>query len=168
MRIMDDLLSSAYASESEMPTVEYHGYTIGKHPDRDGDSYLYSVWSPDGEFIFGNRSSLEKVKQDLKHYISTGGYKKWKNVRALVESDTHIPGEDIDLEIREMVRELNEMGYITLGSCSGHGRETGFVTFSNPDLSDNDKVNIKLILQDYGFTSLRFGREYNYSVVVFR
>lgn len=72
-------------------------------------------------------------------------------------------GAHIDPEIKELVYELNDSGYKTVGSCSGHGGENGFVTFT-PDLSEADEEDIQYIFRKHGIPIIKIKRyPYYYS-----
>lgn len=115
---------------------------------------LYHVYDPEGKMVLGNRKSLEEAKGDLENYISTGGYKKWEKVGALLESKTTIQGYDIDPEIRSLIRDLNNSGFATIASCSGHGKERGFVNFEKPTLEDDEKGEIRAIFEALGVSQV--------------
>ena len=151
---------------------EHQGYEITEHPGPVEGEILYTVWSPEGKVVLGNRDSLEEAKRDLSEYTAMGGSKKFESVEALVKSKTYIKGFDIDPEIREAIGELNNMGYATVGSCAGHDKYGdqyyGFINFANPDLSESDKDAIQSILQDHNLTPWEFKQEGDYLSVHFR
>jgi len=64
---------------------------------------------------------------------------------------------DVDPEIRDMVIELNDKGFKTLGSCAGHmpNKINGFVSFSGKPTEHKIKV-AKSILQKHGMVNIRF------------
>jgi hypothetical protein len=55
----------------------------------------------------------------------------------------HLP-YDIDTGLRDLIIELNQLGYKTLGSCNGHNLHRGFISFA---LSDNEIHNY--LVHDY-------------------
>jgi len=65
--------------------------------------------------------------------------------------------EDIDPEIYELIKKLNESGFRTYGSCAGHlGLEDkGYVAFRD-ELTPKAKKQIQVIFKDYGITELEF------------
>lgn len=152
----------------------HQGYKITETPGLLKDEgKLYHISTPTGKVVLSNRTSLEEAKEDLKEYISTGGYKKWESIKALVKSKTYKKGHDIDPEIRKVVSSLNDAGYGTVGSCAGHeriqGSYYGFITFANPDPSEEDVEDIKSILRQHGLTPTEVSRKReNYSSIYFR
>lgn len=108
------------------------------------------------KWTMANRESLEEIEEDLQNYISSGGYKKWEDVKSLVTSKTNIRGRDIDPEIRDLIGDLNNNGFATLGSCSGHHGSAGFVTFAKPNLSIEEREKIRGIFANRGIHEITF------------
>jgi len=92
----------------------------------------------------------------LQDYISSGGYRKWEDVESLVTSKTSVKGMDIDPEIRDLIKDLNVSGLVTLGSCSGHHGNYGFVSFAKPSLSIEEREGIRRMLANRGMQGITF------------
>jgi len=145
----------------------YNGYEIKSHPGIEAGTTWYSVYSPEGELVLGNRDSLEKAEKDLQDYISTGGYKKWEDIGVLLDSETSIRGMDVDPEVRELVRDLNVSGYVTVGSCAGHSGIGGFITLKRTDLTGDEKEEIRDIFRSHGIGNLGFTIKRNLTSIGF-
>ena len=81
---------------------------------------------------------------------------------------------DIDPEIRNLVLELNELGFATVGSCSGHrrgterlkgvegqtfrSRPTGYINFDRI-LDSYEIEQVKAILNEHNIRGSRFHRQ---------
>lgn len=148
-----------------MSSLKIGLFTIEKRPEG------YDVLGPKGEPIRCNRTSLGDAAVEMDKYNLTGGYEKWGNIGALIDSKTFYHGMDIDLEIRQVVKELNKRGYRTLGSCAGHLGEQGYITFEKKVLSSRDRKLLRGILKSIGIEVLRIKNakaNTYYSAVEFR
>jgi len=132
------------------------GFTIDYLGDVEGEGPIYNVWGPKGELIRGNRSSIWDAAVEMDKYNLTGGYKKWGTVEGLVRSKTFYHGWDIDPELRNVIRELDTKGFVTLGSCAGHAGEPGFITFEKRILTPKDRKVIRYILEGVGIKVKKF------------
>ncbi len=50
---------------------------------------------------------------------------------------------------------LNDAGFVTIGSCAGHGGEEGFVNFARSDFSENEIGDIEEIFNEHGVRRVR-------------
>jgi len=69
--------------------------------------------------------------------------------------DKHDVIYDVDQEIRDVVIELNDHGFKTLGSCAGHrpNKIGGFISISGRP-TDQKVKSVKTILRKYGLTHI--------------
>ena len=126
---------------------------------------VFNIYTP--EETFYNRESLEEA-------IQFAESEKCKLLRrdleSLLESKTDIQSVDIDMEIRGLVRDLNDMGYKTIGSCAGHAGERGYITFYKGILNDEDKERISEMCKDHGIYDAKFPNivDADFSAITFR
>jgi len=60
----------------------------------------------------------------------------------------------VDPEIRNIVLDLRENGYMTIESCAGHWGSPGFIEFPG-DLGDAELEDIQSILSEHGLHNIR-------------
>ena len=92
---------------------------------------------------------LDPIPEGVRVTTVKGRGKGWKGIteRSLPE---YIPILGVDAEIKNLVRDLNEAGYITEYSCAGHGQERGFVSFTKVDFSKDELEDIRNIFRQNG------------------
>ena len=147
--------------------IGQHHYFLPSFSDKSVD--VYSVYyQPEGQkrqSILGSRATLEEAENSLEEYIQKGGYEKWENLPALLSSDTSYQGWDLDPNVKEVVADLNDRGFTTTGSCSGHGRR-GYVVFD--DLLDEDeKAEVKEVLEMNDIMHSSFEDDRNRTMIFF-
>lgn len=80
-----------------------------------------------------------------------------------------IPG--LDPEIVELVRDLNEAGYITEYSCAGHEKPRrkgiGFINFSRVDFTKDELAGIREIFRENGIAHVTFKVYEDFTKVTF-
>ena len=151
-------------------------YIIGQHPGFSDKSIdVYSVYyQPEGQkrqsiwmtgAYLGSRATLEEAEDDLEEYIQRGGAEKWESLPSLLASDTSYQGWDLDPNVKSVVVDLNDRGFTTTGSCSGHGRR-GYVVFD--DLLDEDeKAEVKEVLEMNDIMHSSFEDDRNRTMIFF-
>ena len=133
------------------------GYEIRQHPgSEEGSKDLFSVLGPSGAVVRGNRKSLLEAAVVGDKYIVSGGEKKWGTLEGLMSSRTSYQGIDLDPEIRDVIQELNKLGYQMSGSCAGHSGSAGFITIRKKKLTSKDRVAIRKVLGSKGATRIGF------------
>ena len=136
-------------------------YTDGKYTIEKvyvGKEDFYNIYK-DGETLMAWRDTLNDAKRDLRDYKS-GKLKmnvQGDDIKKLLSSKTDRWGLDIDKPIRPLIKELNEKGFDTSWSCSGHN-DWGYVKFKKK-YSAEEKKEVANILKNNGIKILGFGED---------
>ena len=78
---------------------------------------------------------------------------------------------DMDAEVEGLVGLLNKRGYVTAGYCAGHSVHEvshGYVSFRNPNLTEEERSDIEAILRGCGLEPFKFVSRGSCLLVLFR
>jgi hypothetical protein len=143
-------------------------YDVVKYRGVKGET-LYAVFKrgetgsmfADEKTLAEAKSDIDRLKQRDKAGIARLSHDdkrdEWKlkyNPNDLLKSKEEVQGYDLDYEVRGIVKDLNEAGLKTVGSCAGHApikgkKDFGFVTLAKHKLSGDDIKVIKKLTDKY-------------------
>ncbi len=147
-----------------VPVYKDGVYNVVKYRGKDGKTYFATFKENEDASVLSGRVSLRETIADinrLKQRDKVGIARlllndkrdEWKlkyNPKDLLKSKEEVQGYDLDYEVRGLVKDLNEVGLRTEGSCAGHNKGSeGFVGLTKQHLSDDDIRVIKKIADRY-------------------
>jgi len=95
-------------------------------------------------------SLLKGVRVTTVRFIGEG----WKKTPP--KPRRYIPIRGLDLEIKDLIKILNEAGYITEYSCAGHGGVRGFINFQRTYFTKDELEDLREIFRQYNIRRVTF------------